>query len=199
MALKRVGIVFLGILATMLAVGTLTAADAKDGRMQMQLTPGQVLKLELSTGTYRIEAGAADKLVVISQSADSTPKPRFGVDTTPKQTSLKVEGPPNYAAVIQVPRNTELHIRLDGGQLNVADFEGDKDIESHAGTIRVDVGRPENYSKVDASVGAGHIDARAFQADQEGFGRSFRTQGPGRFRLHAHVGSGDITFFSGTM
>ncbi len=197
--MRRVRTFVAGLAAAMLLAGSLTAADAKDGRMQMQLAPGQALKLELSSGNYRIEPGASDKLVVISQSADKAAKPRFGVDTSAKQASLKVDAPPDYAAVIQIPRNTDLHIRLNGGQLNVTGIEGDKDIESHAGTIRVDVGRPESYSKVDASVGVGHIDARAFQAEQEGFGRSFRTQGPGRFRLHAHVGSGDITFFSGTM
>lgn len=194
MAWKRFWTFFFGCLAATLAVG-----EVKDGRMQLQLVPGQAVKLELSSGDYRIEPGASDKLVVISQMATTAPKPRFGVDANAKQTSLKVDGPPNYAAIIQVPRNSDLHIRLNGGRLNVAGIEGDKDIESHAGTIRVDVGRPENYSKVDASVGVGHIDARAFQAEQDGFGRSFRRQGPGRFRLHAHVGAGEIMFFCGSI
>lgn len=165
-------------------------------RMQMQLLPGQLLKLELSSGDYRIEPGASDKLVVISQTANPNLKPRFGVEANPKQASVKVEGPPNYAAVIQVPRNSDLRIRLNGGRLQVSGIEGDKDIESSAGAIRIDVGRPESYKKVDASVGVGHIDARAFQAEQEGVARSFRREGPGKFRLHAHVGAGDITFFS---
>jgi hypothetical protein len=170
-----------------------------EGRMQMQVLPGQVLKLELSSGDYRIEPGASDKLVVISQTANPNPKPRFGVDANAKQASVKVDGPPNYTALIQVPRNSDLRIRLNGGRLQVSGIEGDKDIESNAGAIRIDVGRPESYRKVDASVGVGHIDARAFQAEQAGLARSFRREGPGKFRLHAHVGAGDITFFSNSI
>jgi hypothetical protein len=164
------------------------------GRLQLQLVPGQVLKLELSSGDYRIEPGASDKLVVISKMSEATA--RFGVDANSKQASVKVDGPPNYVAVIQIPRNSDLHVRLNGGRLQVAGIEGDKDIESHAGTVSIQVGAPESYAKVDASVGVGHVDARVFQSDQEGFGKSFHRQGPGRYHLHAHVGEGEITFFS---
>lgn len=191
MTMKRVLTILFSCAAVSLMLG-----QAKDGRMQLQLVPGQALKLELSSGDYRIEPGASDKLVVISQSANKSTKPRFGVDANARQASVKVDGPPNYAAVIQVPPNSDLHIRLNGGRLQVAGIEGDKDIESHAGAISIQIGQPESYAKVDASVGVGHIDARAFRADQEGFGKSFHRQGPGRFRLHAHVGAGEITFFS---
>ena len=165
-----------------------------NGRLQLQLAPGQVLKLDLSSGDYRIEPGASDKLVVISKTAESAAK--FGVDANSKQASVKVEGPPNYVAVIQVPQTSDLHVRLNGGRLQVAGIVGDKDIESHAGTVSIQVDAPESYAKVDASVGVGHVDARVFQADQEGFGKSFHRQGPGRYHLHAHVGAGEITFFS---
>jgi hypothetical protein len=186
----------LAVFFVYLAAALAWSQSKPENRMQMQLLPGQALKLELSSGDYRIEPGASDKLVVISQTANPNPKPRFGVDANPKQASVKVEGPPNYAAVIQVPRNSDLRIRLNGGRLQVSGIEGDKDIESSAGAIRIDVGRPESYKKVDASVGVGRIDARAFQAEQEGLARSFHREGPGKFRLHAHVGAGDITFFS---
>lgn len=172
-----------------------------ESSLQLQLQPGQALKLELSSGDYRIEPGAGDKVVVITQnqSKSQQEKPRFGIDINAKEASVRVEAPKNYAAVIQVPKNSNLRVRLNGGRLRVDGINGDKDIESNAGAVSIDVGRPENYARVDASVDIGHIDAAPFQIAREGFEQSFSRQGPGSYRLHAHVGTGEITLYSGTM
>lgn len=177
---------------------TLAWSEMNEGRLQLQLQPGQSLKLELSSGDYHIEAGPGDKLVVISQSKErkGQPKPHFGIDTTPQEAAVKVDGPKNYAAVIQVPRNSNLKVRLNGGRLRVDGINGDKDIESHAGAVSIDVGQPEKYARVDASVDVGHIDAPPFQVAQEGFARSFSRRGPGSYHLHAHVGTGEIRLYS---
>ncbi|HST80015.1 MAG TPA: hypothetical protein VLN58_16130, partial [Verrucomicrobiae bacterium] len=142
---------------------SLGCGEINDGRLQLQLLPGQVLKLVLSSGDYRIEPGVSDKVVVISKSQPQQQKPHFGIDTNSKEASVRVEAPKNYAAVIQVPRNSSLKVRLNGGRLSVTGIEGDKDIESSAGDVTIDVGPPENYGRVDASVDLGHIDAPPFQ------------------------------------
>jgi len=183
---------------------TLTAGwgQVNEGSLQLQLLPGQALKLELSSGNYRIEPGAADKVVVISQKKQkeiSDEKPHFGIDTNPQEASVRVEGPRNYAAVIQIPKNSNLRVRLSGGRLRVNGINGDKDIESNDANIAIDVGRPENYGKVDASVDVGHIDAPPFQIAQEGLEQSFTHRGPGSYRLHAHVGMGEIRLYSGEL
>jgi hypothetical protein len=162
--------------------------------LDLQVTPAQTLNLQLSSGDYRIEAGAEDRLVIISQDSEqqqSSP-PRFGLDTSPGEASIKVEGPKNYAALIQVPRTSTLRVRLEGGRLRVNGINGDKDIESNAGTVMIDMGKPEDYAHVEASVDVGHIDAAPFQIAQDGFERSFKHRGPGHYRLHAHVGTGEI-------
>lgn len=186
--------------ATLLTL-TLCWGEVNEGSLQLQLLPGQALKLELSSGDYRIEPGAADKVVVISQKKSSDPKenPHFGIDTSAREASVRVEGPKNYTAVIQVPQNSNLRIRLQGGRLRVDGINGDKDIESNAGAVTIDVGRPENYARVDASVDLGHIDAPPFQIAQEGFEKSFSREGPGSYRLHAHVGTGEIRLYSGAL
>lgn len=168
-----------------------------ENSLQLQINPGQALRLELSSGDYRIEPGANDQILVISQKNLKQPdeKPHFGVDSNAEEACVKVSAPQHYSAVIQVPKNTTLRVRLNGGKLQVNGIDGDKDIESHAGAVSIAVGAPEDYAKVDASVNVGHIDAPPFGASEEGFVRSFSREGPGRYRLHAHVDSGDITMF----
>lgn len=180
-------------------IATITWGAVDESSLQMQLQPGQILKLELSSGDYRIEPGAGDKVVVISKekAQPRQQKPRFGIDINAKEASVRVEAPKNYAAVIQVPKNSSLRVRLSGGRLRVDGINGDKDIESNAGAVSIDVGRPEDYARVDASVHVGHIDAAPFQVAREGFEQSFSRQGPGSYRLHARVGTGEIKLYSG--
>jgi hypothetical protein len=184
-----------------LVLTTITWGAVDESSLQLQLQPGQALKLELSSGDYRIEPGAGDKVVVISQNKQESrqAKPRFGIDTNAKEASVRVEGPKNYAALIQVPKNSNLRVRLSGGRLRVDGINGDKDIESNAGAVSIDVGRPDSYARVDASVDIGHIDAAPFQIAREGFEQSFSRQGPGNYRLHAHVGTGEIKLYSGAL
>lgn len=165
-----------------------------ESSLQLELQPGQALRLELSSGDYQIEPGATGQVLVISRNAgpQASEKPRFGIDTSPNEAAVKVAGPKNYSAVIQVPKNSNLKVRLNGGRLRVNGVEGDKDIESNAGVVSIDVGKPENYARVEASVDVGHIEAPPFQVVQEGIARSFAREGPGTYRLHAHVGTGEI-------
>ncbi|MGE5322561.1 MAG: hypothetical protein ACM3SW_06850 [Actinomycetota bacterium] len=180
---------------------TLGWSEINQRSLQLQLRPGQTLKLQLSSGNYEIEPGAANKLVVISkvQHNSQRSRPRFGIDTNANEASIRVDGPKDYSAVIQVPRNSNLSVRLSGGRLRVDGINGDKDIESNAADVTIDVGRPEDYRRVDASVGLGHIDAPPFQVAEAGLEQSFSRVGPGSYRLHAHVGTGEIRLYSGTL
>jgi hypothetical protein len=187
------------LLALVLGLATASAWTGlkTENSLQLQVNPGQALRLELSSGDYRIEPGANDQIRVISRKNSQQPdeKPRFGLDSNAREACVKVNAPQNYSAVIQVPKNSTLKVRLNGGRLQVNGISGDKDIESHAGAVSIAVGAPENYARVDASVNVGHIEAQPFGASEEGSVRSFLREGPGRYRLHAHVDSGDITMF----
>jgi len=58
--------------------------------------------------------------------------------------------------------------------------------------VNIDVGKREQYARVDASVNSGEINASAFDVEKGGLFRSFDQRGSGRYRLHAHVGAGQI-------
>ena len=102
----------------------------------------------------------------------------------------------NVRGAIQVPARTDLYIRLTAGELTVEDVQGNKDIRLHAGEIRIDVGRPEDYQRVRASVWAGDLNAEPFHVTKGGLFRSFDWNGRGQYRLQARLKAGDIRLYS---
>ena len=107
---------------------------------------------------------------------------------------LRLTGCPhnNFQARIEIPRSSDLYVRMLAGQLDVMDVTGDKDIELSFGQLNVDVGKTEQYARVDASVNTGEINAAAFNVDKGGLFRSFSQKGPGKYRVHTHVGAGEV-------
>jgi hypothetical protein len=94
---------------------------------------------------------------------------------------------------IEVPRRTNLSIRMLAGQVTVEEVKGDKDIEVGAGQITISSIHDGDYRSVDASVGVGEVQARAFGIDKGGFFRNFsKKSSNGDYRLQAHVTTGQI-------
>jgi hypothetical protein len=94
---------------------------------------------------------------------------------------------------IEVPRRTNLSVRMIAGQVTVKEVKGDKDIEVGAGQITISSIHDGDYRSVNASVSVGEVQARAFGADKGGFFRSFRRKNSsGDYRLEAHVTTGEI-------
>jgi hypothetical protein len=108
---------------------------------------------------------------------------------------LRVRGGPtnDVRFRIEVPKNSNLFVRSPAGDLSVSGVVGDKDIEIHAGDLTISVGNSADYRHADASVYAGDLSASAFGVSKDGLFRSFDKDNPaGKYRLHAHVGAGDL-------
>ena len=112
---------------------------------------------------------------------------------------LSIEGPHlqrgnnSLEVKIEVPRRTNLSVRMFAGEVRVEEVKGDKDIEIGAGQITISSIHDGDYRSVDASVGVGEVQARAFGADKGGFFRRFsRNNLGGNYRLHAHVTTGEV-------
>jgi hypothetical protein len=186
-------------LLPLLLVASLAYGQTENaGNLELSLSPQTMLTLNLSTGDYRIVPGTSDKLVIRSQAkaASAHCKVRFGLNASSEDASVIVDGPHNYSAVIQVPTNINLNVRLNGGRLTMAGIEGDKNIESNAGRLNIDIGHPEKYGTVEATVNTGAIDASAYHSSKSGAMQSFSTSGPGKYRLHVHMGTGQIRLFT---
>jgi hypothetical protein len=112
-----------------------------------------------------------------------------------KSGTLRIRGGPNnhIRFRIDVPKNTNLYVRSPAGDLSLSGVVGDKDVEIHAGDLTISVGDATDYRHADASVYAGDLSAGAFGVSKDGLFRSFDKDNPGgKYRLHAHVGAGDL-------
>lgn len=103
-------------------------------------------------------------------------------------------GPKNdLQIIIHVPKNSDLTARIFAGDVNVQDVVGNKDLELHAGQMTIGVTKPEDYGDVDMSVNAGDLDAEIFGDSKSGLFRTVSRHGEGKYRLHAHVGTGQLS------
>lgn len=161
-----------------------------------EFVSGGTIRFHLEAGGYRIAPGDSENIVVTcrADSEEQLKRVKVEIKRTGSSADVYVSETPhnNFEATIQVPRSSNLWVRLSAGEVVVEDVEGDKDVRVFAGTIQIDVPHPEQYGHRDASVMTGSIDASAFDVSKDGLFRSFEQHGPGKYRLHAHVITGEI-------
>jgi hypothetical protein len=108
---------------------------------------------------------------------------------------LEITGGPrnDMSITVQVPKETNLVVRVFAGDVEVRDIVGDKDVELNFGALRIGVGDAAGYSTVKASVSSGEIDAKPFGESRGGLFRSLEKSGNGKYKLRAYVGAGRLT------
>jgi hypothetical protein len=114
-------------------------------RYELRPDPNWPLEIELGSGDYQIVASASDSIAVIYDegSSEGPPKVEVKIGSGHGVNELKIAGPKkNFHAVIEVPRKTDLRVRMNSGGLRVGDVEGNKDIEVHAGNLELNALRP---------------------------------------------------------
>jgi hypothetical protein len=163
--------------------------------LERPFAPGGAIHMSLSAGDYRISGSKEHRIRVLwkVRNAEDLPRVRIQADVKGSEATLATDGVRNgFEVEIQVPTRSGLHVRLTAGDLTVDGIEGNKDIESHAGDLTIDVGRAEDYSHVDASLWAGDLEAPPFNVSKGGLFRSFDWKGGGAYTLHAHLKAGDL-------
>jgi hypothetical protein len=154
------------------------------------------IKMRLAAGDYRI-AGRPDERIRVGWRAD---RPE---DAAHLKADAAIRG--NSAVVatsgfrngihftIEVPSRSDLEIDLTAGDLDVRGIEGSKRVESWAGDLSIDIGQPEQYRVVEASVRAGDLSAMPFKVSKGGLFRSFNWTGKGPYSLKVKLFAGDLT------
>jgi hypothetical protein len=197
----RVPFLLTGMMALSMASGAaqtkIDVRDIENHPFTADFNSGGKLKMYLRSGDFHIVGGADNRITVrvSGRNAYNAGDMRVQMEGSKDYASLTVtDGPKNDLEVtIEIPKKTGLFVRMSAGNLELRRVTGDKDAELGAGELIIEVGDAGNYSRVDASVYSGGLEASPFGEFHGGLFRSFHKEGNGRYHLHAHVGAGDLT------
>jgi hypothetical protein len=181
-----------GLILTGLALPA--AAGQKEGKLERPFAPGRHLWMDLSSGNYIVQAGADDKVVVRWDTTDpDSQNIKVSLDARGPDAAVITQGESgHFRIIVEVPARTDITSRLSAGDFRIQGISGNKDISSWAGNVVVEVGRPEEYRTVSASVTAGDLDASAFDVKKGGLFRSFSWKGPGTYKMEVRLTAGDL-------
>ena len=189
------------IVGTTVAAGALAAQDSPtSSSLERPFAANGRVTMDLVAGDYQI-TGSPENRVRLEWSvrdADKLARVDARAEVRDRDLRITTNGPSNnhLKFTIRVPTQSDLHVRLTAGDLTIEGIRGNKDVELRAGDLRIDVGRAEDYNKVDAGLWAGDLKASAFQIYKEGLFRSFDWSGSGPYRLHAHLLAGDLYLYT---
>jgi len=180
-----------------LAQSKIEVSDLQHHPFSVAFPSGGKLRMYLRSGDFRIVGSDENKITVKLSGTKADDARDLAVRFKPSSTEAELSvsgGPKNDLQVtINVPKNSGLFVRMPAGELRVEGISGDKDVELHAGDLTISGTNPADYSRVDASVTSGGLEAPPFGESHGGLFRSFHKAGTGKYQLHAHVGAGDLT------
>jgi len=199
MAGNIVAAIFGAALIAGAAATTTQEARTSDSLERPFVSNGRI-RMDLSAGDYRIAGTQNDRIRLEwrVQDAGQLSRVRVRADVRGADATISTDSPNNsrFKVLIQVPTQADLYVRLTAGDLRVESIRCNKDIELHAGDVDIDVGHPEDYHHVDASIWAGDLTAAPFHVYKGGLFRSFDWNGHGPYRLHARLKAGDLRLSS---
>jgi hypothetical protein len=175
-------------------------ANLRQQGFETNLASGGTLHLHLHDGDFRVVGSDSEKISIHVEGKNLEQAKNIKIQLTRSGTAvdLKLSHVPKkeLQVTIEIPRSTNLYARMRGGDLSVQDVAGDKDLELTGGDLTIQVGSPEDYSRVDLSVKFGDISGTQFGDPKGWVGNSVQKDGNGKHRLHAHVMAGDLVLKS---
>ena len=197
----RLGIAFLTtclLAATFAFAGNNTdITEVGKDSFEADFPSGGHLHLHIRSGDISVRGSDQNKIRVRydGKNADELKEVKVSLKADGNSGELHISGGPHndFRIIIEVPKKSDLWLRVPAGDVEVADVVGSKDVELYAGDLTLQVGSPSDYGHMDASVRAGDLDTGPFGVTKDGLFRSYETQGSGKYRLHAHVTAGDLT------
>ena len=170
--------------------------DLQNHPFAVAFPSGQRLRMQLRSGAIQIKGRDDNKIGVHLEGRNAYNAQDLTVRFKhfAEHGDLEVYGGPKneLQIVIEIPKDSNLYVRMPFGELTLDGVSGDKDVELHAGDLSIAVGQASDYKHIDASVISGDISAAPFDENHGGLFRSFSKSGNGKFQLHAHVGAGDL-------
>jgi hypothetical protein len=146
---------------------------------EADFSAGGQIDLHIRSAEIHIIGSDENKIAVRvggKQGSNSTDmKARFG--RSDNSCELRITGGPHneLTITVQVPKNSNLFVRIFAGDVEVNGITGNKDIELHAGDLTIGVGDAADYAQVKASVSTGEINAKPFGESHGGLFRFSRS------------------------
>jgi hypothetical protein len=170
---------------------------AGQSHMEFDCPSNIPLHLVLRSGEILIVGTEDSKITIdlVGRNAGKIRDVKGRLSVTDHVAELHLTGGPNseLQIIVHVPRNSDLTARVFAGQVSVEKVIGNEDIELHAGELNIALEQPQEYGHVDMSVNAGEVDAEIFGGSKGGLFRSIAHDTGGRYRLRAHVGTGQLS------
>jgi len=168
------------------AAGAQTSADKA-------FVSGGKVDVHLDAGDYEVRPSTDNHVRVSMTGRVGNAAVDVVIAGTHADVTVKNTAHTNFKCVIEVPKTSDVAIRLSAGDLDVGPISGSKDIESTAGDLKIAVGDPDSYSSVDASVKVGDLSGGPFGNPEGGFiSHSIKKTGKGKYTLRAQLGAGDL-------
>jgi hypothetical protein len=194
--LKFVAILLLVTGGIVLADDRSVIVEKGKDRFETEFAAGSRLELEVRSGDVRISGTDNNKILIHYEGTAANEVEHVVVRCKKIGSKNKLEisgGPRNQFQIwIEIPRETDLQVRMPFGDLDIVKVHGDKNVELHAGQLTMEIGDPKDYSKIEASVLTGELNISPLGVEKGGLFRSYEKDGPGKYRLYAHVGSGEL-------
>jgi hypothetical protein len=191
--------VFAIVICILLSASVAASGLAQTHAEQQEFPAGGRVLIHVRAGDLRIMKGTDPHHIVLRYSAerhhqDITGLVQHRFEVYGDEAEIQLKAPANnvdFNVEIEVPGPADLKVRMLAGDLTVEGIEGNKDIELHFGDLAIKGVRQASYRVIDASTHAG--DVSGLPGGTHGWiGQSGKVLGNGQYRLHAHVGAGDV-------
>ena len=176
-----------------LALGAVLAAQSRS-IAERKFVSGGTVRLELDAGDYDVVGSRDDRIRVTWDDRKQDVDVSLRIDADASRATVRTDTPWHDGAKIRIelPRRTNIVVKLSAGDLDISGIEGSKDVSAGAGDVKIGVGSREQYRYVTASVRVGDLNAGPFNVRKEGLFRSFEWTGKGPYELRAHLMAGDL-------
>jgi len=188
-------------LVNALAQGPVKVLEVGQDHFEADFPSDGQIRMHIGLGRSKSREATKQKIQVhySGKNADQRKNVRVSLKTSGDVGELNISGGPHneFKIEVEIPKSCKLYLRIMAGEVEVTGIRGDKDVELSFGELTVEA-NPEDYAHVDASVYSGDLDAEPFAISKGGFVPIIREAGPGKYRLHAHVGAGELMLKQGS-
>lgn len=156
---------------------------------------GQV-HLDLSAGAYTVRGVPEDTIEVRwrGRTPEDTARGHAEIAVDGSSATIRTRGPKDrFQVEIDLPARTDIDLNLSAGDLKVRGLEGSKSVSVWAGDVLVEVGNPDQYRRVEASVRLGDLTMTPFgMGNTGGIFRKRSWSGSGQHSIKATLFAGDL-------